>query len=90
MAPQQLDGFQWSIGNPSLKTTNSYMLTFRYSYGLFKRAYGTFGVRAFTSPNAIAPYMFRESDKLVSTYENSKGLKNLTFWLAPQIDVIPD
>lgn len=90
VAPQQLDGFQWSIGNPSLKTSNSYMLTFRYSYGLFKRVYGTFGVRAFTSPNAIAPYMFWEGDKLVSTYENSKGLKNLTFWLAPQIDVIPD
>ena len=32
IAPQQLDGFQWRIGNPNLKTSSSYMLSLRYSY----------------------------------------------------------
>lgn len=89
IAPQQLDGFQWRIGNPDLKTSNSYMLTLRYNFNV-PRVGGQFGIRAFTSPNAITPLLYWEDDRLITTYENSRGLKNLTFFLAPQIDVIPN
>lgn len=87
--PQQIDGFQWRIGNPGIKTANSYMLTLRYNFQL-PRVYGQFGVRAFSSPNAITPLLMWQDDKLVTTYENSRGLRNLSLFLAPQIDVIPD
>lgn len=89
IAPQQLDGFQWRIGNPNLKTSNSYMLTLRY-YCSIPRASGTFGVRAFTSPDAITPLLYWQDNKLITTYENSNGLRNLSFFIAPQIDVIPE
>ncbi|MDE6270075.1 MAG: outer membrane beta-barrel family protein, partial [Muribaculaceae bacterium] len=89
IAPQQIDGFQWRIGNPELKTSSSYMLTLRYNFSLPHSA-GTFGVRAFTSPNAITPYLYWSENKLITTYENSRGLQNLSFFLAPQIDIIPD
>ena len=91
IAPQQLDGFQWRIGNSNLKTSSSYMLTFRYGHNLFnQRVSGSFGIRAFTSPNAITPYLYWDNDRLITSYENSKGLQNLSFWLAEQIQIIPD
>ncbi len=89
IAPQQLDGFQWQIGNASLKTSSSYMLTLRYGHN-FPRVSGAFNVRAFTSPNAITPYLYWDSDRLITTYENSRGLQNLTFSLSEQIQIIPD
>lgn len=89
IVPQQLDGFQWRVGNQNLKTANSYMLTFRYGFNL-PRVNSSFGVRAFASPNAITPILQWENDKLITTYENSRGLRNLSFFLAPQIDIIPD
>ncbi len=88
VVPQQLDGFQWRVGNQDIKTANSYMLTFRYGFNL-PRVSGTFGIRAFTSPNAITPLLFWQDDKLITTYENSRGLQNLSFFLAPQIEIIP-
>lgn len=54
IVPQQLDAFQWRVGNQNIKTANSYMLTFRYGFNL-PRVSGSFGVRAYTSPNAITP-----------------------------------
>ena len=89
VAPQQIDGFQWRIGNPDLKTSTSYMLTLRYNFSL-PRVEGTFGVRAFTSPNAITPYIYWSHDRLITSYENSNGLQNLTFFLSPQVEIIPD
>lgn len=86
--PQQLDGFQWRVGNQNLKTASSYMLTLRYGFNL-PRVSGQFGVRAFTSPNAISPLLLWNEDKLVTTYENSRGLQNLSFFLYPQVEVIP-
>lgn len=88
IAPQQIDGFQWRIGNPNLKTANSYMLTLRYNFNV-PRVTGAFGIRAFTSPNAITPLLYWENDRLITTYENSNGLKNLSFFISPQIDIIP-
>lgn len=88
IAPQQIDGFQWRIGNPDLRTSTSYMLTLRYNFNL-PRVAGTFGVRAFTSPDAITPYLYWADDKLVTTYENSRGLQNISFFLSPQVEVVP-
>lgn len=87
IAPQQIDGFQWQIGNPELRTANSYMLNFRYSFNL-PHVNGTFGIRAFTSPNAIAPYIYWNGDRLITSYENSRGVQNIAFILSPQIDII--
>ena len=89
VVPQQLDGFQWRVGNPNLKTANSYMLTFRYGFNL-SRVSGSFGIRAFTSPNAITPLLEWDDDRLITTYENSRGLKNLSFFLATQIEIVPE
>ncbi|MEE0977892.1 MAG: hypothetical protein UH625_00625 [Muribaculaceae bacterium] len=88
VVPQQLDGFQWSVGNPELKTSNSYRLNLRYSLNT-RRFNGSAGVRAFTSPDAITPIMRWEENRLVTTYENSRGLSSLTFYVAPYVDVIP-
>lgn len=88
IAPQQLDGFQWRIGNPDLNTSSSYMLSLRHSYNL-PRVSGSLGIKAFTSPNAITPYLYWDNEKLITSYENSKGLQNISFWLAPQIEVVP-
>lgn len=87
--PQQLDGFQWRVGNPDLNTANSYMLTLRYAYTL-PRVSGIFGIRAFTSPNAITPILHWDNDRLITTYENSRGLQNISFFIAPQIEILPD
>lgn len=89
IVPQQLDGFQWRVGNQNLKTANSYMLTFRYAFTL-PFANGTLGVRAYTSPNAITPLLYWDNDRLITTYENSRGLQNLSFFFAPQIEIIHD
>lgn len=89
IAPQQIDGFQWQIGNPGLKTSNYYALNFRYSFSL-PRVDGVFGIRACTSPDAIAPYLYWEGDKLITTYENSDRYQSISFDFSPQIDIIPN
>lgn len=86
--PQQIDGIQWRIGNPNLKTSTSYMLTLRYNFQI-PRVNGQFGIRAYSSPNAITPLFEWQLDRLVNTYENSRGLRNLSFFIAPQIEPIP-
>lgn len=88
VVPQQIDAIQWRIGNPDLKTSTSYMLTLRYNF-IIPRVSGTFGIRAYSSPDAITPLLQWNENRLVTTYENSNGLKNLTFFLAPQIEIIP-
>ncbi len=88
IAPQQIDGFQWRIGNPHLKTSTSYLLTLQYNFNL-PRVAGTFGISAFNSPNAITPYLYWSDDRLITSYENSRGLKNLAFFLSPQVEIIP-
>ena len=64
------------------------MLTFRYGFNL-PRVSGSFGARAFTSPNAITPLLEWDDNRLITTYENSRGLQNLSFFIAPQIEIIP-
>ncbi len=43
----------------------------------------------FQAQNAITPYLYWNNDRLITSYENSKGLDNISFWIAPQIEVIP-
>lgn len=86
--PQQFDGFQWRIGNPDIKTADNYMLTLRYNFRM-PQIYGQVGIKAFTSPNAIAPVLRWEDEKLVTTYENSQGQQNISIFFSPQIEVIP-
>ena len=88
IVPQQLDGFQWRIGNQNLETANVYMFSFRYGFNV-PRISGTFGIRGYTSPNAIAPILRWENEKLITTYENSHGHRYLSLYIAPQIDIIP-
>lgn len=88
IAAQQLDGFQWRIGNQDLKTSSSYMLSLRYNFTL-PRIIGSFGINGFTSPNAIAPYMYWDGDRLVTSYENSRGFQQLLLRFSPQVEVIP-
>lgn len=89
IAPQQTDAIQWAIGNPDLKPSTSYMLTFRYSFTL-PRVMGSFGIRAFSSPDAITPILYWKDNRLITSYENSDGLQNLSFFLSPQIEIIPN
>ena len=90
IVPQQIDGIQWRVGNQDLKTSSSYMLTFLYSYNL-PRVTGSFGIRAYTSPDAITPLLYWDNDRLITTYENSTGgLQNLSFFLAPRVEIIKD
>ena len=90
IVPQQIDGFQWRVGNQDLKTSSSYMLTFMYGFNL-PRVTGSFGIRAYTSPDAITPLLYWDDDKLITTYENSTGgLQNLSFFLAPRIEIIKE
>ncbi|MDE6716244.1 MAG: outer membrane beta-barrel family protein, partial [Muribaculaceae bacterium] len=88
IAPQQTDAFQWNIGNPELKTASSYSLNLGYNFTV-PRVSGTFGIKALTSPNAIAPCIHWVDNMLVSSFENSKGFRSLSFYLSPSIDVIP-
>lgn len=89
IAPQQIDGFQWQIGNPSLKTYNSYMLSFRYGFSL-PRVEGLFVIRAVSSPDAIAPRLYWEDNRLITTFENSRGLQGIVLSLSPQVEIIPE
>ena len=88
VVPQQLDGFQWRVGSQDLKTANSYLMSFRYGFNL-PRVSCTIGMHHYSSPNAITQLMRWEGDRLVTTYENSDGLKNISFFIAPQVEVIP-
>lgn len=90
IVPQQIDGFQWRIGNQDLKTSGSYMLTFLYRFNMPKVT-GSFGIRAYTSPDAITPLLYWDDNRLITTYENSTGgLQNLSFFLAPRVEIIKD
>lgn len=88
IVPQQLDGFQWRVGNPNLKTSTSYQLSLRYGFNL-PRLNGNFGISAYSSPDAIAATLNWEGDKLVTTYENSRGMRYLSFSFSPQVEIIP-
>lgn len=88
LVPQQIDGFQWQVGDPSLEAYSNYMLSFKYNFTL-PRLMGQAGVMAYTQPDVIVANSYWEADRLVSSYENSRVAKGLVVWLAPQVEVIP-
>lgn len=88
IAASQTDGIQWRIGNPNLKTATAYQLSARYKY-TSERLNGLFSIRALNSPDAIASYLYWDGDRLMNSYENSRGLRSLVFTLAPEWEVIP-
>ena len=85
---QQIDGFQWQMGNPLLHTSRSYKLTAQYSFSL-PRVSGVLAVCGYSSPDAVTPFMQWDADRLVTSFENSRGLRNLCLWLAPEIVIVP-
>lgn len=86
--PQQIDGFQWRIGNPYLRTSGSYQLVLRYNFQI-PRVYGQLGACAFISINDITPLLEWQGDKLITMYENSRGLQSQLIFLSSQIEIIP-
>lgn len=87
-APQQIDGFQWRIGNPDIHTSGSYRLQLSYKFSV-PCFYGQIGIRANTSPDAITPFLYWTDGRLITSYENSRGLQSLSFFISPQLTIIP-
>lgn len=85
---QQIDGFQWRIGNPGLKTTTTYRIDAQYRYG-GNRLFATLGINAQTTPDAIASYYYWDGSRLISSYENSRRRQWLSAYFSPDIVVIP-
>ncbi len=85
---QQIDAFQWQEGNPDLKTYNTYRIDAQYSYS-GNRISGTVGFNWQVSPDAIAPFYEWRGDRLVSSYENSRGRRWFSAYISPDINVIP-
>lgn len=86
--PQQIDGFQYQVGNPDLKAYNNYRAAVQYNFN-FPKVTGRFEARWTRSPHQIAPYMEWKDDNLLTYFENSRGLTAWRFSFAPQIEIIP-
>ena len=87
-APQQIDGFQWQYGNPDLHTYSTYRLRLTYNFD-FPRISGTLGTSFRRSPHAIAPILFWDDDRLITTFENSHGYSEWQAYFSPQLTLIP-
>lgn len=85
---QQIDAFQWQVGNPNLKTYNTYRIDAQYAYS-GNRISGTIGFNWQTSPDAIAPFYEWHGDRLVSSFENSRGRRWFSAYISPEVSVIP-
>lgn len=86
--PQQIDGFQYRIGNPDLHTFSTYRISAQYNLSL-PRVNTKLEGRWTRQPGAIAPWMEWEDDMLITSFENSHGQTTWQVSLSPQIEVIP-
>ncbi len=86
---QPIDGIQWRLGNPNLSTYSNYRLQLSYQYSS-RRINGRAGVWLQTSPDAITTDYYWQDDRLINSYENSKGFKSAAIFVSPQIEVVPD
>lgn len=86
--PRQIDGILWEVGNPELKTYNSFKLQLQYGYSknLLSFQIGIYGV---TEPKVIAPFYEWEGDRLISTYENSRVRQQFGASFSPTLDIVP-
>lgn len=85
---QQIDGFQYQIGNPDLYAYNTYSIKMQYNF-TFPRITGQLDGRWNRAPHAIAPFMTWEGDRLVTSFENSRGHTSWQIALSPQVDIVP-
>ena len=86
--PQQIDGFQYQIGNPDLHTYNSYRTSLQYNLSL-NRINAVIETRWTTRPGAIAPWLNWVDDRLITSFENSRKQTEWQVSIAPQVEVIP-
>lgn len=87
--PQQIDGFQYQVGNPSLHTYNNYKAKLQYNF-TFPRVSGRLEGVWTRAPHAIAPSLSWVDDKLVTTFENSRGHTSWQVSLSPQVEILHD
>lgn len=87
--PQQIDGFQYQIGNPDLHTYNTYRVSMQYNLSL-NRLNAKLEGRWTRKPGAIAPWMEWYDDRLITSFENSHGQTDWQIGLSPQMEVIPN
>lgn len=85
---QQIDGFQYQIGNRDLRSYAVYKAQLRYSFS-FWRVQGSLDGRWSRAPRAIAPFMEWHDGRLVTAFENSRGSTTLQFTASAQVDIIP-
>ncbi|MCM1355511.1 MAG: outer membrane beta-barrel protein [Staphylococcus sp.] len=88
-SPQQIDGFQYRIGNPDLHPYTTYRVSAQYNF-VFPRVNGKIEGRMTRLPDAIAPLMEWEGDRLITTFENGNRQTSWQLTLSPQIEVIPE
>lgn len=86
--PQQIDGFQYQIGNPSLKNYSTYRLSLQYNFN-FPRVNGKVEARTIRAPHEVTPYMWWDGDRLLTSFENSHGQTSWQLSVSPQIEIIP-
>ncbi len=85
---QQIDGFQYQLGNPNLKPYTNYRLTARYNYS-HPRIEGVLYASWSRSVDAIMPYKQWDGDRLITSYSNHGSFTRLEVSIAPQITIIP-
>ncbi|MBD5301130.1 MAG: outer membrane beta-barrel protein [Bacteroides sp.] len=86
--PQQIDGFQYQTGNPDLRTYNTYRISVQYNF-VFPRVSGKLEGRWTRKPDPITPWLEWEGDRLITSFENSRGETAWQVTLSPQVEIIP-
>ena len=86
---QPIDGFQNQIGNPGLKSYNTYVASLTYSLTA-PRLSGSLSAEWRRAPGAIMEYCDYGSDgKILNTWGNSSGYTHYLIGLFPRIVVVP-
>ncbi len=86
---QQIDKLQVQVGNPALKSYQTFRGTISYEYakGLF---YGKLRGRYWGHFNPVMGEKFWSGDKIINTFSNQKNLQEINFDFQTRIDVIKD
>lgn len=86
--PQQIDGFQYQIGNPDLHAYSTYRISLQYNLSL-NRLNAKIEGRCTRKPGAIAPWLEWDGDRLITLFENSVGQTDWQVSLSPQVELLP-
>jgi hypothetical protein len=88
-AAQQIDGFQWEVGNTELNSYDNY--SFRLRYTLNHKIFNTrVEARYNNSPDMIAETYAWDNGRLYKSYSNDCDYQSWSVLIAPGIDVIPN